>query len=126
MGPGEISCTAEKIYNKVKLDYPSLCSKTALAVTVYGLNNSANSEGLIPTLFLFGTIPKLPIGNAAHLQADQKERFLAMEAAKKQIDNIVAKQRIKLASKRYSVKAMEALNVEPGEEVWVYREKLKH
>ena len=83
LGQGErYHSPLEKICSKVKLDYPSLSNQTALTVSVYGLNNSVNMEGLIPTLLVFGTIPKLPLGNTSQLQPDQKERFFAMGAAK--------------------------------------------
>ncbi len=71
----------------------------ALSVAVHGLNNTANSEGLVPTLLVFGTTPKIPLGNVEHLCPNQRQRFEAMEKARKEMEVIVAKQRLKLALK---------------------------
>lgn len=95
-----------------------------LSVALYGLNNTANSEGLIPTLLVFGSIPKISLGNIDHLSPNQRERFAAMETARKQMEVIVAEQRLKLAEKTRT-KSMEIFKIPIGSEVHVFREKKK-
>ena len=97
-------------------------NKLSLSIAVHGLNNAANPEGLTPILLVFGTIPKLPLGNIEHLCPYQRTRFQAMEIAKKDMEEIVAEQRLSLASKT-RVKPMDVFGVCPGSKVLVYREK---
>eukprot|EP00171_Calliarthron_tuberculosum_P007706 IDg7706t1 len=126
LGPGErYHAPLRKIYQKIKTDYPLLDNETALSIANYGLNNSANPEGLVPTLLVFGSIPKLPLGNVSHLPPSQRERFQAMETSRKEMETIVTRQRLALASKKHKGKAMDAFEVCPGSEVLVYREKKK-
>ncbi len=56
-----------RIYKKMKIEHLNLDNKTTLALEVHGLNNTANPEGLTPTLLVFGTLPKIPLGNFEHL-----------------------------------------------------------
>ena len=51
----------------MKIEHLNLDNKTTLALEVHGLNNTANPEGLTPTLLVFGTLPKIPLGNFEHL-----------------------------------------------------------
>ncbi len=95
-----------------------------LSIAVHALNNTANPEGLIRTLLVFGTLPKIPLGTVSHLAPNQKERFQAMQTARKLTEIIVARQRLEVASKTRT-KSMEILDIPPGSEVLVYRERLK-
>ena len=56
-----------RIFTKVKIEFPSLDNDTALSVAVMALNNTARPEGLTPTLLVFGTVPKLPVGHVDSL-----------------------------------------------------------
>ncbi len=104
-----------RIYKKLKIEYPNLDNPTTLALAVRGLNNTANPEGLIPALLGF-------LGNIESLAPTQRERFAAMEAARKEMEKIVTKQRIALDNKNRT-KTMDALIVLPGSEVLMRREK---
>ena len=52
-----------RIYLKIRLQYPTLEKDVALTIALMGLNNTAGPEGLTPTLLVFGTVPRLPIGH---------------------------------------------------------------
>ncbi len=106
----------------MKIEYPNLDNPTTLALAVHGLNNTANPEGLIPTLLVFGSVSKIPLGNVESLAPTQRERFAAMEAARKEMEKIVAKQMIALNNKNRT-KSIDALTILPGSEVLVRREK---
>ena len=95
-----------------------------LSIATHALNITANAEGLVPTLLVFGTVAKIPLGNVFHLVPTQKKRFEAAESARKHFEKIVAKQRLNVASKSRT-KGMEIFDVPPGSEVLVYREKKK-
>ena len=125
MGPGErYHAPLRRIYKKLKMENPKLDNETCLSIAVHGLNNTANPQGLIPTLLVFGCIPKIPLGNIKHLCPTQRERCAAMESAQKEMEVRVAEQRLKLASK-LRTKERTMFNIMPGTDVLVYREKSK-
>ena len=64
------------------------------------------------------------VGNVHKLCWNQKERFEAMEFARKEMERIVANQRVKIATKR-KAKKMEVFDIPPDDKVLVYREKSK-
>ncbi len=123
MGVGErYNASLRRIYKKLEMEYSNLDNPTKLALAVYGLNNTANPESLIDTLLLFGSMPKIPLTNVQSLAQTQRERFAAMEAERKEMEKIVAKQRIAVANKNRT-KTMDALTILPGSEVLVSIEK---
>ncbi len=123
MGSGErYHAPLRRIYKKLKVEYSNLNNPTTLAIAVHGLNKTANPEGLLPTLLVFGTKPKIPLGNVEHLAPTQRERFSDMELARREIERIVAKERIALA-KKTRTKGMNVFGILPGSEVLVHREK---
>ncbi len=123
MGAGERHhAPLRRIYKKLKVEYPNLDNPRTLALAVHELNNTAIPEGLIFTLLVFGTVPKIPLENVEHLASTQRERFAAMEKARKEMEQIVAKQRISLANKSRT-KSMNMFTILPGSEVLVRREK---
>lgn len=125
LGPGErYHAPLRKIYTKIRIEYPSLSRITTLSLAVHALNNTAGPDGLIPTLLVFGTIPKLPIGNLETMQPTQRDHFAALKSARKEMETIVANQRVRLALKPRT-KSMEVFNIPPGSPVLVYREKAK-
>ena len=71
---------------------------------------------------MFGTVPKIPLGNVGHLTPTQKQRFTAMESARKQMERIAAQQRLKTATK-LRTKGMDVFSISSGSLVLVYREK---
>ncbi len=64
-----------KIYKNIRLEYPDLDKKVALSVANYGLNVTVNSEGLIPIILVFGSIPKIPLADVQYLPLNQREQF---------------------------------------------------
>ena len=67
LGVGErYHAPLRKIYKKFKEEQSRLESSVALSIAVNALNNTANPEGLIPSLLVFVRIPKTPLGNVVH------------------------------------------------------------
>ena len=125
LGPGErYHAPLKRIYNKLKEEEPGLSNELTLSIAVNGMNMTANTEGLIPTLLVFGTVPKIALGNIEHLTRTQKQRFTAMESARKQIERFVAQLRLKIATK-LRIKGMDIFNTSPGPLVLVYGEKME-
>ena len=63
LGPGE--------RYKIKNETPGLGNEVALSIAVHTMNFSANPEGLIPILLVFGAVPKIALGNVEHLSLNQ-------------------------------------------------------
>jgi hypothetical protein len=84
------------------------------------MNDTMGPEGLVPTLLVFGIVPRLSIGDRPPL--NQSERMLAMDNARSEMDAIVSDLRIKRAlSIKTTPGAMRVFH--PGELVRVYRER---
>ena len=43
------------------MEFPRLKEDTRLSVAVQAFNNAAGPDGLVPTLLVFGMVPKLPL-----------------------------------------------------------------
>ena len=113
-----------RIYTKIRIEYPSLDKHVALSVAIMALNNTAGPEGLTPTLLVFGTIPKLPVGHIETLMPSQRDRFRALEFARREMETITAELRVKIAQKNRSA-SLEILDLDVGDPVLVYRERTK-
>ena len=77
---------------------PDLDPAIILQIGVGALNNTAGPEGLVPTLLVFGMAPKLPLAHIEHLIPSQRQRFAAMELARREMEAIVAELRVKVAA----------------------------
>ena len=125
LGPVErYHAPLRRIYSKIKIENPSLSNQVVLSIVVHGMNSTANPEGLMSILLVFGSVPKIPIGNLEHLAPNQRTHFAAMEASRKEMERIVAGQRLKLACK-FRMKGMDVFSICSESKVLVYREKLK-
>ena len=111
-----------RIYTKIRIECPSLEKEVALSIAVMGLNNTAGPEGLTPTLLVFGTIPRLPIGHIETMLPTQRERLKAMEYSRKEMEEITAQMRLKVAQKDRN-RILGMLDLRAGESVLVYRER---
>ncbi len=95
LGSGErYHAPLRRIYQKIKIEYFTLANDVRLSVAVHALKNTAGPHGLVPTLLVFGTLPKIPLANVAHLAPDQRDRFAALEAARREME----KSRLRAAS----------------------------
>lgn len=109
-----------KIYTKVRRSHPKALPAQSLALAVKAMNDTAGSHGLVPTLLVFGVVPRIPIVPTE--LPDQVARMKAMHAARKEMATITAKSRIDTA-RRMNVPAASGSDLAIGMEVLVYREK---
>ena len=79
----EVSCTFVPYLKEAKNRKPRFGQRNHFSIAVHGLNNTANPEGLIPKLLVFGCMPKIPLSNLKHLCPTQRERFAARESARR-------------------------------------------
>lgn len=108
------------IYRKVRADNPGVHQEAALSTAVAAMNQTAGPHGLVPTLLVFGVIPRTPVTPV--LLPDQHSRMKAMVDARKQMQAVVAKARLRVALSA-NVPAAADRVVNPGDQVLVYRER---
>lgn len=62
LGVGEIYHSyLRRVYNKVRSENPTISEPHALQFAVKATNDTAGPSGLVPTLLVFGTLPRIPI-----------------------------------------------------------------
>lgn len=84
-----------RIYNKIALENPSLKPETSLKLAIKAINDTMNSEGLVPSLLVFGCLPRFPGSNTNY--PIQKDRFEALKTARAEMEQITAELRIRKA-----------------------------
>jgi hypothetical protein len=84
------------------------------------LNDTMGENGLVPTLLVFGIIPRFPILSTD--LPEQKERMRVITAAQAEYNTIVAERRL-LSALQSRVPAAADRIYQVGEEVLVWRER---
>ena len=84
-----------KIYERVRATVTSIDAETALRLAVKTMNDTMGPDGLVPTLLVYGSLPRLPTSEED--AADQKTRTRALEVARREYEGIVAQRRIATA-----------------------------
>ena len=106
-----------RIYQKVIREHPNINNDAALEIAVRVLNDTAGPNGLVPTLLVFGVMPRMPI-RPMELPS-QLERMTAIHAARKELSQSIASHRVTQALQRNTPSAsMSSLKI--GDEVLVY------
>ena len=100
-----------RIFRKIKVEHPTL-------------SDAADPEGLCPTALAFGMLSKLPLANTQALPENQREKFAAIETACKEMETIVAEQRLKIAKLKRAPE-LETLKPAPGDPILALREAAK-
>ncbi len=80
---------------RLRLKPPILSNEVILSIAVHGMSCTAHPEGLIPMLLVFGSVPKIPLGNIEHLAPNHRTRFGATEASRKEMECIISEQKLK-------------------------------
>lgn len=107
------------IYRKVRADHASMPQPAALSIAVAAMNQTAGPRGLVPTLLVFGIVPRMPVAPLS-LPA-QRERMQAIVRARQEMQAQVARTRVR-AALAAPVPAAADRDVNPGDQVLVYRE----
>lgn len=99
---------------------PSVDPDIALKLTVKAMNDTLNSEGLVPSILVFGLLTRfLPTSNSLLSHADRME---AMEIARLEMTGITAQLRIR-QTLRSKLQPATKYHVEPGDQVYVHHER---
>ncbi|KAA8490625.1 hypothetical protein FVE85_9398 [Porphyridium purpureum] len=89
-----------KVYLRVRHDFPNMESKDCLAIAVRAINVTTGPEGLIPSLLVFGTIPRIAL-RPESAQEDSREtnvqRLSAAILARGAYERAIAEYRVRTA-----------------------------
>jgi len=120
LGAGErYHAVLRQIYRRVKADHPDLPPEVSLALAVSAMNTTVGPHGLVPTLLVFGMIPRVPVSPLR--LPTQEDRMRAAEAACREMRAQVARARVQ-AALRLRVPAAADADLPVGTLVLVYRE----
>jgi len=108
-----------QIYRRVRMEHPSMMPGATLSLSVAAMNTTAGPRGLVPTLLVFGVIPRAPM-LPLPLPA-QRDRMQAVVTARKEMEAIVAKARVRVALATPVPAGLQRV-LDPGDHVLVYRE----
>ena len=93
--------------------------QNALMLAIKAMNDSAGPQGLVPTLSIFGVMPRIPVVPSE--LPEQISRMPAMHSARKEMAAVIAKDRLSTAI-RANVPAAAMKNTKIVSDVFVYRE----
>jgi len=108
-----------QIYRRVRMEHPRMLPGAALSLSVAAMNTTAGPRGLVPTLLVFGVIPRAPM-LPLPLPA-QRDRMQAVVTARKEMETLVAKARVRVALTTPVPAGLQRVT-NPGDQVLVYRE----
>ena len=108
-----------QVYLKIRHEYPSVKKETALRLAVKALNDTMGPEGLVPSLLVFGVLPRFPAVNTN--LPDQVERMEALKEARAEAATITARLRVRKALLAKTPRNVD-LVLHKGDMVRVYRE----
>jgi len=122
LGAGErYHAVLRHIYRRVKADHPDLPPDVALTLAVSAMHKTIGPHGLVPTLLVFGLIPRVPVSPLR--LPTQQDRMRAAETACKEMRAQVARARFQ-AALRLRVPAAADGDLPVGTSVLVYCEPL--
>jgi hypothetical protein len=123
LGAGEkYHDTLRTIYARVMCECPQLNKYVALAGAVKAMNDCSGPDGNVPSLLVFGAIPRLPhLVNFPQRRETLDDRARAAIIARKQMEEIVSRQKIARAL-RSKVPTSCDTTYEVGDEVLIFRE----
>lgn len=112
----------KQVYTKVCDSQPDVDRKHALRLSVKAFNDTAGPKGLVPTLLVFGILPRMPV-NPRDLP-EQRVRFKIMKDARDEMTKLTALTRIQRALNCYVPMATD-LDIRISDRVLIYRERPK-
>ena len=123
LGTGETyHAMLRRIFKKAKMHHPELTKELTLSLSVKAMNDTAGPDGLIPTLLVFGALPRVP--GLSSESPTQKERLRALETARSEFRKIIAENRLDKALQKKPPPAAD-FRFQPGQPVYVYHDKKK-
>lgn len=115
--------TLRTIFNKLRLDHPSVPANLTLRLTVKAMKDCSGPVGTVPSLLVFGVSPRLPNISPKDFPS-RKLRVRAMVQSRKQYERLISQSRVRLGILRRHPPAADHIFV-PGDFVYFYRERQK-
>jgi len=123
IGSGErYHAPLRRLYNKIRFSIPNLEMQLCLRLALKAMNDTMNPEGLVPSLLVFGVLPRFPAVNTQ--LPNQVERMRALEVARAEMESITAELRLRKALNS-NLSAAASKVYKAGDEVLVFREDEK-
>lgn len=111
-----------RITQKVLLGYPQAPLSLVIDYVNLSMSHTVGPEGFTQSIFAFGAQARLPISNYEQQPQTSTNRMDFMQISRREYEPIVAKLRIRRALHSASPNKT-AIDLTPGSEVLVYREK---
>lgn len=109
-----------RIFLRICEDVPDLDHHVSLQIAVKAMNDTMGPEGLVPSMLVFGTLPRLSPHSTT--LPNHVDRMHAMEVARLEMTNITAKIKLQRALRSKLPPATKYL-VNTGDQVYVQNEK---
>jgi hypothetical protein len=111
-----------RIYRKVRDEHPEVETDLALALSCNTMNVTAKEDGLCPTLLVLGELPR-PL-DLSWSSPSLHDRLRAQLTRRKEYPRIVSERRVQRGLVTKPPRSTD-YTIEPGNIVYVYREKAK-
>lgn len=105
---------------RVRAAHPTVDREHALSLADWTMNQTAGTHGLVPSLLVFGELPRLPVAPSA--LPSQQERMMAVHTARATLLQHLVRTRV-LRALRSRVPAAADADMRAGAAVLVYRER---
>jgi hypothetical protein len=112
-----------RIVNKIDCSTPGMATETALKLAFKTMNDTMGPSGLVSSYLVFGSLPRFPASATSH--PDQETRFAALQAARLEMESIVAGLRVDTALWTQLPEARD-IAYKPADQVMVWREELRY
>ena len=123
MGVGErYHDPLRRIYRKIEMEHPRHPKEIILALANKAMNDTMGPEGLVPSLLVFGVIPR--VSAATSELPEHAVRLSMMQTARDEMESITARLRLKTVLRSRLPKATHSILTE-GDPVLVWRKKGK-
>lgn len=112
-----------RIFKKIVFETPSISPLLALSSACKAMNDTMGPEGFVPTLLVYGMLPRIPIGDQATTTPNQAARMKALSTARSEMEEICANLRLKTAETHDLPPTLLDMQPSPGMQVLVFRRK---
>lgn len=109
-----------RIFNKIENSHKEMPPQQILSTAVRAMNDTAGPNGLVPTLLVFGILPRIQI--VPSKLPDQIQRLHAMKQARNEMAKVISSSKLTRAL-RMNVPSASRNELKIGDKVLVYREK---
>jgi transposase InsO family protein len=124
LGTGErFHGTLKRLYSKVRADHPNMSQALSLAYATKGYNDTQGPDGLVPTLLVYGSFPKLPYPSSHEAAQPLEKRMAALATAREEYERIVTAAVLARATKPNTKTPAMRFDFRPGDKVLVWRKR---